>query len=300
MEHATTETIAQCPRCGHGDFKDLLQAQDHTTTNERFWIKACASCGLAATSPRPTPEHIAKYYRSATYISHTNTSTGLVDRLYQWARQAAIRKKHGLISRYHKGGNVLDIGCGTGEFLGHLKSRGYHTQGVEPSLEAREKAISNHALHVVPSLEAIPPHEQFSVITLWHVLEHLYDPHTTLKQIHARAKSSALLVIAVPDRESWDAHHYGPQWAAYDVPRHLFHYRRADIHALLQAHGFQLLATKGMWLDSIYVSMLTAKNAGRSAPLALFLGILFGSWSNLVSLFSKRPTSSSLYLARKS
>ncbi|HEY0979017.1 MAG TPA: class I SAM-dependent methyltransferase [Flavobacteriales bacterium] len=300
MEHPDQEAIRLCPKCGNGTFQDLLQAQDYTATQQRFWIKTCTLCGLAATSPRPRPEQIAHYYRSATYISHTNNASGIANMLYQWARKGAIRNKHRLIARYHQGGSVLDIGCGTGEFLGYLKSRGYHTQGVEPSLEAREMAIRNHALPVVPGLESIAPHEQYSVITLWHVLEHLYDPHTTLKQIHARAKSSSLLVIAVPDRESWDAHHYGAEWAAYDVPRHLFHYRRADIHALLQTHGFQVIATKRMLLDSIYVSMLTERNSGRSPALALILGTLIGAWSNLASFCSSRPTSSTLYLARKS
>lgn len=299
VEHPTLEPLAKCPRCGSAAFSPVLQATDQMTSNEVFTIAECANCHLAGTSPRPTPERIGGYYRSSAYISHTNSTSGLLSRLYQWARNRAVRGKHRLISAHHRGGHVLDIGCGTGEFLGYLKSRGYHTQGVEPSLEARELAISNHALHVVPSLEGIPAHEQFSVITLWHVLEHLYDPHATLKQIHARAKSSALLVIAVPDRESWDAQHYGAAWAAYDVPRHLFHYRRSDIHALLEAHGFQLLQTKGMWLDSLYVSMLTEKNKGRSPVIALLLGLAIGSWSNLVSLLSDRPTSSSLYIARK-
>lgn len=291
--------LSTCPRCGNTAFQHHLHVTDHHHTQESFEIKTCSNCQLAATTPRPAPGQISHYYSTDNYISHTNNSQNLQDRLYQWARRSAIRKKHRLIARHAGHGHLLDIGCGTGEFLSYLKSRGYQPQGVEPNQSAREQAIANHELPVVPDLESIPPHEQFQIVTLWHVLEHLYDPSRTLKQIHARSKNDALLVIAVPDRESWDAQHYGAAWAAYDVPRHLFHFRRSDIRDMLQQHGFRLLRVTPMWLDAPYVSLLSERYLGRAPITALILGACIGLWSNIRSCTSSKPTSSTLYIAQK-
>lgn len=159
--------------------------------------------------------------------------------------------------------------------------------------------MNNYALAVAPTLESIPPLAQFDLITMWHVLEHMPQPHDTLKQLFARAAPNALLIIAVPDRESWDAHHYGNDWAAYDVPRHLSHFRRQDIGRLLHEHGFTLKATLPMWFDAPYVSMLTERDRGEGNLSALMKGAFWGTLSNLVALTTPRPTSSSLYVARK-
>ncbi|MCB0763209.1 MAG: class I SAM-dependent methyltransferase [Flavobacteriales bacterium] len=221
------------------------------------------------------------------------------ERLYRWARSWAIARKYALIHRLQPNGRVLDLGCGTGDFLAHLMSRGYLVQGVEPSLIAREKAIADHGLSVVPSLDQVTAYEKFQVITMWHVLEHVADPRAVLKKLFALLSDRGLLVIAVPDRDCWDAAHYGPYWAAWDVPRHFNHFRRQDIHAMLEEHGFVRLATKPMWLDAFFIAMLSEQYAGASPIGALLKGSMRGLWSNVVALCSDRPTSSSLYLARK-
>lgn len=276
-----------------------MSPRDHTLTQELFQVSQCRDCGFCATNPRPDRAHIARYYDSDEYISHSNTKTGLQDRLYQLVRRRAIRSKHRTIARYKPNGQVLDMGCGTGEFLGYLKSQGYMVTGVEPGTAAREQAISNHALDVLTTLEHVPALEQFKVITLWHVLEHVHDIRDTLKKLHARLSHKGLLVIAVPDRESWDAQHYGAEWGAYDVPRHLSHFRRTDVHRLLVEHGFGLLATQPMWFDAPYVSMLSEKYKGAGPIAALVKGALAGFVSNAIAATTSRPTSSSLYLAEK-
>lgn len=300
MEQVYTETLETCPVCGGGAWRPFLSPKDHTLTQEVFHLTTCGSCGFCATNPRPDRAHIGRYYDSPEYISHTNSKAGLQDRLYQFIRRRAIRSKHRLIARYRTNGQVLDMGCGTGEFLGYLKSQGYLTTGVEPGVSARERAIANYSLEVLPALELVPAMEQFKVITLWHVLEHVHDVRDTLKKLHARLSLGGLLVIAVPDRESWDAQHYGAGWAAYDVPRHLSHFRRTDVHRLLTEHGFRTLATKPMWFDAPYVSMLSEKYKGAGALGALAKGALLGMASNTVAATTPRPTSSSLYIAEKS
>lgn len=299
MEHTVLETLHSCPFCGGQDFSPALSVVDHTVSKETFLLVECSSCNGRFTSPRPDQQSIGAYYRSEDYISHTNTAHTVQDKLYQLARKWALGRKHRILAKYRSQGRVLDIGCGTGEFLGYLKGRGYLVQGVEPDLGAREQAIANHALEVVPGLEIVPSNEQFNVVTMWHVLEHVPDPRRTLKKIYSIMADRGILVIAVPDRESWDASHYRAEWAAYDVPRHLFHFRRADLHRLLHEHGFVLLKTGPMWMDAPYIALLSERYRGRGSFLAMVMGTLLGLWSNVIALIGRRPASSSLFIAQK-
>ncbi len=268
-------------------------------SGETFDVVDCTSCGARFTNPRPDPQSIGAYYSSPDYISHSNASKTLQDRLYQFARQWALRNKHAVLAKHRINGRVLDIGCGTGEFLGYLKSRGYLVQGVEPDLGAREQAIANHALDVVPNLDSIPSNEQLQVVTMWHVLEHVPDSRKTLKKVYSILADRGVLLIAVPDHQSWDAQHYGADWAAYDVPRHLNHFRQADLKRLLHEHGFVVLEIRRMWMDAPYIAMLSERYRGKGPLLALLVGLLLGAWSNLKALLDHRPTSSTLYIAQK-
>lgn len=292
------ETVPNCPICRGTRFRVELTPEDHTVTHERFPIQACSTCGFLFTSPRPAPDQIGRYYLSEDYISHSAKIHGFKDRLYHWVRRHAIKNKHLLIAKHQPQGHALDIGCGTGDFLAHLNAHGYHASGVEVSPEARKIALSK-GLSVVTDLGEVPPSQHFNLVTLWHVLEHVPNPRSTLEQIHGRMAEGALLVVAVPDHESWDRHHYGTQWAAWDVPRHLSHFRRQDITKLLSETGFGLIEIRPMWFDAPYVSMLSEQYRGAGPMGSLLKGSLVGGWSNLMALLTKRPTSSSLYLAKK-
>jgi SAM-dependent methyltransferase len=276
-----------------------MTIRDHSITKELFHVVACEPCGFAFTNPRPPADGLERYYASEDYISHSNRSKGLKEHIYQFARRRAISGKHSLIARYHPSGRVLDIGCGTGQFLAYLASRGYQVQGVEPSTTAREQAIREHALNVLPSISGTVSEERFQVVTMWHVLEHVPDLRATFKRLYALLAVGGLLVIAVPDRESWDAEHYGTDWAAWDVPRHLSHFRRKDLRTLFHEHGFELVEIRRMWLDAYYIALLSEGYRGRSSLLAFPLAVFKGTWSNLQALVGIRPTSSSLYIARK-
>lgn len=299
VEHASLERLANCPRCGGATFVPWAIVRDHSITNEDFHVVDCAACGFRCTNPRPTQNESGRYYQSDAYISHSNTASGFQDKLYQLARSWGLRRKYRIIHSLQPHGKVLDVGCGTGEFLAHLMSRGYLVQGVEPNLKAREQVIANHGISALPALELVAAQEQFQVVTLWHVLEHLPDLRNTFKRLFALLADRGLLVIAVPDRGSWDAEHYGADWAAWDVPRHFSHFRQEDVRVLLQEHGFELLATRRMWMDALYIAVLSETYRGASKPWALLKGVLLGSWSNVRSALSGRPTSSSLYIARK-
>lgn len=292
------EQVQSCPLCGAAEHRMALTAEDHTVSHESFTVQQCEACGFHFTSPRPRQAAIGQYYRSANYISHAAKAQGFKDRIYHAVRHRAIRNKHALIAKHQPTGRALDVGCGTGDFLSYLQSQGYSTVGVEVSPEARTIALGK-GVQVLPTLEEVPCEPTFQVITLWHVLEHVPDPRRTLEQLLERLVPGGLLVVAVPDHASWDCTHYGAKWAAWDVPRHLSHFRRKDVKQLYREIGIELIAVRHMWFDAPYVSMLSEQYQGAGPLSSLVKGAAFGLWSNAVALLGNRPTSSTLYLAKK-
>ncbi len=300
MEPSTSEHLLSCPICGGASFRRAIELEDHSISHERFFLADCEDCGFRVTDPRPTPALIGSYYESDAYISHSNARRTLQDRLYQLARKITVRKKHALIARTHATGSVLDIGCGTGEFLGHLQRVGYLAQGVEPNALAREQAILSHRLTVLPSLDDVHRDRPFDIITLWHVLEHFHHPEQALANINDLLGMGGRLFIAVPNRESWDCLHYGPEWAAWDVPRHLSHFRSSDMEKLLAHCGLRIEEQHPMWFDALYVSLLSERYRGRARGRALIQGIFSGMRSNWSGLVGGRPASSTIYVAKRS
>lgn len=216
--------------------------------------------------------------------------------VYRTVRAVALSTKHRLLRTVVPSGNVADIGCGTGELLHYLSRHGYSVQGVEPGDRARAAAIRK-GIPVAPTIEDLPTGSRFHAVMLWHVLEHVPDLTATLSRIHAHLHQGGYLIIAVPDREAWDAKHYGSLWAAWDVPRHLWHFRRTDVHQLITSSGFNVVATRPMWLDAYYIALLSERYRGRTGVMGWMLALINGTWSNLMALLSKRPTSSSLFIA---
>ena len=292
------ETIDSCPLCAGKEVSFAFHAVDNTVTHEQFSVHLCKNCSFLFTSPRPEQGAIGAYYLSNNYISHAETAHGLKERVYHFVRKRALKGKYKLMTRYAPRGTLLDVGCGTGDFLAYMAEQNYTVQGVEVSSDARNIAIKKN-LRVSAQLDTLPDGDIFNIITLWHVLEHVPSPLDTLLQLHARCANGGLLLIAVPDHESWDAQHYGANWAAWDVPRHLSHFRRQDVQNLLKQTGFELLETKSMWFDAPYVSMLSELNKGHGNMVSMLKGWTIGLWSNITSLISGRPTSSTLYVARK-
>ncbi len=274
-------TIEKCLVCGSNQFEPFLQCKDYTVSQESFNVVSCKSCGFNFTSPRPDNSVLGNYYKAESYVSHTNSKKGIVNRLYHIVRNYTLAKKVKLISSYVSRGTILDYGCGTGMFLGACKNAGWETFGLEPDDDAR-KIASEQNLNLFSDKIKIQTHvaeKQFDAITLWHVLEHVTDMPETLAFFKQKLKTNGVLIIAVPNHVSYDAQYYKEHWAAYDVPRHLHHFELKSMKALLDNGGFQLIETKPMKFDSFYVSMLSEKY--KTGTVNLVKAFLTGLKSNL-------------------
>lgn len=288
-------TIKYCPVCNSEDLQKEMKCNDFLVTGEEFTLVTCSSCKFKFTNPRPEDGDLGKYYKSENYISHTNTKQGLISKLYHLVRSYTLKKKVRMISEYVSRGTILDYGCGTGMFLNACKQAGFTTFGVEPDSGAREIA-KGLGLNVVESKLKLEQGTKFDIITLWHVLEHVTDLDVTVERLVHHLHENGTIVIAVPNHKSFDANHYGKYWAAYDVPRHLYHFDKTSISNLMNGFSFRLIKTLPMKFDSFYVSMLSEKyKTGKTNYLkAFFIGLR----SNLIAS-SPTDYSSVIYILKR-
>jgi 2-polyprenyl-3-methyl-5-hydroxy-6-metoxy-1,4-benzoquinol methylase len=287
--------LTNCPICKSIEIEEHIRLKDYFLTKEEFTITRCKSCGFRFTNPKPQENDIGRYYDSSEYISHTNTEKGLFNKVYHYVRNFAIKRKINLIRQYINQGTVLDIGCGSGEFLNALSEKGYQTFGIEPNKNAREQAIAKYELDIKEEkgLHDFKP-SSIEIITLWHVLEHVYNLDDRIKQIKKIIKPEGIVIIAVPNPNSYDAKIYDKYWAAYDVPRHLYHFAQSDMLKLMRTFSFELIKTVPMKFDSYYVSLLSEKY--RSGSRRLIPAIVNGFCSNLFALTHQKNYSSLIYI----
>jgi len=289
-----------CPGCGADAIRQQFTVEDFTVSHQAFGIWECGHCSLRFTQDIPDAASIGPYYRSDSYVSHTDTKKGLVNRLYHIVRKRTLRRKCALIKRQTgmASGRLLDIGAGTGAFAQTMQHAGWQVTGLEPDSDTRLRAKDLHGVALLPA-EALfqLPEASFDAITMWHVLEHVHDLHGYMAQIKRLLTPNGRIFIAVPNYTSYDAGYYRQFWAAYDVPRHLYHFSPASIHCLLEKYQLQLADCKPMWFDSIYVSMLSwSYKTGRNNFIrASWVGLL----SNVHALFNRQRCSSLIYIARK-
>ena len=290
--------IKNCPVCNKSNFSKHLESKDFSVSKESFVVVSCDTCDFHFTNPRPSDLNLGKYYISDHYISHNNTRRTLFEKIYQLVRRLAINGKFRLISTFFGSGRILDVGCGTGDFLNKCKSKNWETKGVEPSEIARNQAINNHKLDVEESTDLSKIEGEFDIITMWHVLEHVPSLNETLVQFNQLLSKKGKIIIAVPNLESYDAKYYKEYWAAYDLPIHLYHFSKKSICTLFEKHGFSLRKTKGMKFDSFYVSMLSEEHISgkKNFIKSVFVGVI----SNLYGFFGKRGFSSSIYVFERS
>ena len=292
------ENLENCPLCDEKTFQEFIQCTDFSISRETFHLVKCTSCGFVFTNPRPATSEIGRYYNSDIYISHHSDKKGLIPWVYRKIRDIQFVNKTNIIKRYFKTSvSVLDIGCGTGDFLKYCNTLGWVTAGVEPDTDAREQANKKHIpVHDLGFLKQT--YEKYDVITLWHVLEHVHKLQGRMKELSHLLNDNGIIIIAVPNPNSPDAIHYKNYWAAYDVPRHLLHFTKDSMTLLFKKHNFKLIDIFPMKYDAYYVSIKSEEYKSKNFFLNLINGVINGWHSNYTARKNKEY-SSLIYVFKK-
>lgn len=294
MEQLKVISSSECPSCGNTGFTEHLVCKDHTYSQKDFTLVRCLGCDLVFTNPRPVEDQNHLYYKSADYISHTNSTKGIIGFLYKQVRKINLKRKLAVLNKHKSGKELLDIGCGTGFFPKAANASGYKAKGLEPDADALRFARENNGVEAYPLENLAEFKKAFDTITMWHVLEHVYRLTEQLDLIQEALRPGGLFIVALPNYRSYDGQFYGPTWAGYDVPRHLYHFDENSLKALLEPMGFSLMDVIPMKFDAYYVSMLSEKCKGGGT----LKGLLNGRRSNRAAARKTHPYSSQIYVFR--
>ena len=272
--------------------------KDHSVSGEEFQLKYHIDFKLMQTLPQPSEDNLDSYYKSEDYISHTDSKRNLFEKAYHFVRNIALKKKLKLINSFKTDAKeLLDIGCGTGDFLSIAKNANWNVTGIEPNEQARKIANSktNNSVYNNMQLHQLKENS-FDVITLWHVLEHLPNLEMHVYRLERLLKSNGKIIVAVPNYKSYDAAYYKSFWAAYDVPRHLWHFTKESIKILFSRYDMKVEKILPMKFDAFYVSLLSEKY--KTGKINYLRGFWIGMKSNLKALRSGEY-SSLIYVIKK-
>ncbi len=269
------EILNNCPVCGQTSFVLYAKCQDKLVSQDFFEIQKCNSCAFLFTNPRPNKDEIGPYYQSEEYFSHSTESKSIISKIYNKVRDINIRSKVNLVkNELNDVESILDYGCGVGLFLKQCKIDGLKVQGVEPSDEAREIA-SEYSIPVIdPDELSTISGQSFDAISLWHVLEHIHNLDEKFNEVVKLLSPSGKMFIALPNPDSWDATHYGASWAAFDVPRHLYHFTKPTFKKFIAKYGMKIVGIQPMKFDAFYVSLLSEDNSIMKYPNAFLKGFI--------------------------
>jgi 2-polyprenyl-3-methyl-5-hydroxy-6-metoxy-1,4-benzoquinol methylase len=286
-----------CPLCSSSRIEFYLKCRDHLLSGEEFELYKCESCSFIFTQEYPDEIQIGNYYDSEEYISHDDNATGVVSRVYYVVRKIMLRKKKKIIKETTglNAGSLLDIGCGTGHFPGFMRNEGWKVKGIESNLKAREYSKQKYGIEIVDPEDIVKlPRGSFDCITMWHVLEHFHDPSVYANEILRLLRPGGVCIVALPNSNSYDALHFGKYWAAWDVPRHLWHFTPDTFTVFAEKFFRKIKEIRTLPFDVFYISILSEKYKGRH--FYLLRGVLKGTLFAFYSLFNRRKSSSLIYI----
>jgi SAM-dependent methyltransferase len=290
-----------CPLCTGERISPFLEVKDHFLSQEAFTLLKCHNCTFIFTQDYPEEDKIHSYYDSDEYISHSDTNKGIINNLYKLVRGIMLHKKKRIIRKASglNVGNLLDIGSGTGHFLNIMRKAGWKVTGIEINDKARENAVSRFGLNILPTEQLnILPDNSFDCITLWHVMEHFHEPFKYFQEIKRLLKPCGIVIVALPNTDSFDAGYYGKYWAALDVPRHLWHFSPSTFKRFGKKIGLYYSGSFNLPLDVFYISILSEKYKGSRVPF--ITGLIKGTIFFIHSLWNNFKGSSIIYVVRKS
>lgn len=239
----------ECPACGDTRVHTLFRSTDklYRTTTREFLVVECVQCQLIRLFPQPTPIELREYYPQLYWFA---PSGSMAARLEEEYRRLVLRDHVNFVDRAlreaEETGYLLDVGCGGGLFLRMMHDRGYPVVGLDFSLDAAEVAWRENGVPAVCASLARAPFEPGSCagVTMFHVLEHLYDPAAYLEAAHRLLRPNGRLVVQVPNAACWQFLLFGKNWNGVDVPRHLINFKRKDLDGLLESCGFEVVRHK--------------------------------------------------------
>jgi len=283
-----------CPICKGKNLSFYQKTKDWGFSGDSFDIVKCTDCTFALTQDAPDQESIAKYYHHDDYVSHTDTKEGVFFKVYHFIRNIMLNKKRKWVEKHAKKGNVLDIGAGTGYFLNNLKTENWNVEGFEPEEAARKVAKKNFDIDLSSDFETlINGEKKYDAISMWHVLEHVHTLNEYFEYFKKMMAVDAKVFIAVPNYTSKDALFYKENWAAWDVPKHLWHFSPKSLKTLAEKHGFEVEKMYGLPYDSYYISLLSEKGF-----LGKLRAVFVGEYFYLTSLMNVEKASSVLYVLK--
>lgn len=289
-----------CPLCNSSNIEKRFSCKDHFATGEFFDIYKCSDCSFVFTQDVPDEKEIGRYYDTPSYVSHSNTDKGIINKLYHIVRRIMLRRKAGLVKRLTmlRNGRLLDYGAGIGYFAHAMKEADWDVTAIDKSPQARQSAKQNLGINIEPE-EYLSTIEDgtFDVITMWHVMEHIQEIHDFWDTLYRILDESGILIIAVPNCSSYDAETYRENWAAYDTPRHLWHFTPSTIMEFGRRHKFILERQETMPFDGFYISMLSERYKG--ARCATLRGLWNGFLGWIASFDKTSASSSIIYVFRK-
>jgi 2-polyprenyl-3-methyl-5-hydroxy-6-metoxy-1,4-benzoquinol methylase len=246
-----------CPACDAIGSRVLFEATDRVfaTTEKIFRIVECDQCRLIRLDPQPTPRELRDYHPTGYWMEPENTR---IDRLEILYRRLVLRDHVRFVERAlaecGEKGLVLDVGCGGGAFLKMLAERGRtHVAGLDFALDAARAAWLKAGVPAVCGTLSGAPFAAGScaVVTMFHVLEHLYHPAAYLEAARELLAAGGRLIVQVPNAACWQFLLFGERWSGLEVPRGLFQFRREDLEALLDQCGFEVVRCKYFsWRDN--------------------------------------------------
>lgn len=244
-----------------------------------WYLQRCAECDLIYLNPRPTEEASVAFYENLEYLPFSSTSGNqtALTRLYGGLRRYNLKWKRRRITAVHQKGRLLDVGCGTGEFLSEMRNAGWKVAGIERDNEASKFARHTLQLEVISGgAEAVNEiHGKFDIITLWHVLEHLYQPKAALECLGQRLSKDGMIVAAVPNIVSIDFKFYRDNWIALDAPRHVQHFSVKTLQALAATTGLDLVRWHQLPLDAFFNTLMSEVRISKQEGISQFWGLLW-------------------------
>jgi len=267
-----------------------MKVKDYFLSQEEFEVTSSRFEGILETQPKLSEKQLVAYYESENYISHQTESKSFLDKVYQTVKNVMIKRKKNIVLSYQKEGHILDIGSGTGDFLKAFSDENWKKFAIEPNTKLHQKLESEN-VNIVPSIDHLEQ-SKYDVITLWHSLEHIPNLDECVVNMKNALKPNGVIIVAVPNYKSYDAKFYKRFWAAWDVPRHVWHFSKKGIQSLFKIHQLELVKIRPLFLDAFYISIVSEKYKKSNNLLRAFL---IGSASNAFGMF-KKEFSSFIYI----